>query len=520
MTASIGAHLPAVTSRWRNLPAHGVVGVALSELADSSREVEAVVAHLPSVDDVEHMLVGAAAFFPTASDSAIECSVTSALGRAFVMLARRRPKRIGDDQPTSVVTIADFGPRLGLVPHTAPLGRIIANPQGRSVYGGLDHDEFLLELEPGTEQNWPPGAFDVGPAVAIAAGLAGEKRRPLWFVNGPSAPPGPGLRAPAGPFLRFGVSGLDNVDERFAFGESLVRRCADPEVGIGVWVPDDYGDGRIADYWHQLFGATSAAASPLSPTARQRAITLVGPARPGMTALMVNWIRRKAPTRPIHGLFMSSFADLAVVNVLTVASPAVAGADVVAFDPRPAQQVLVSLYGAPPDRGIELDDDRLAVNDFPPPTHDPSDDAGRSTLWLTWRIPHPSPVPLLLPAARWALETTLGAVDLGLRIDYLVSREESDRLVVGRAKVSVATPSLSGRDGSLSKTVDAIERRWRDRVAAIVDLPRLSLRVAWRDELALRTTSGLHGAGATPPLTHVPIVRRRSEVGGKHVLGE
>lgn len=219
-----------------------------------------------------------------------------------------------------------------------------------------------------------------------------------------------------------------------------------------------------------------------------------------MTARLVNWINgtvdrpnSPTPTRPVHGLFMSSFADLAIVNALTT-TPELTKTPNEGIDDLPAHEVLTSLYGASPDVSESapvLTDDRLLVTDMAP--NPEVFDTHRQTLWLTWKVPHPRPLSFLLPAARWAFGSVLGPGH-DLVVDYLVMRAADHRQVAGRAKVSIAPRTLSPREsGALVREVDLIEQRWRERVEVTVELSRFDLRVAWRESW-VQTSTDLHGA--------------------------
>lgn len=475
--------------RWRSLPSEAVVAIALSELAGAGREVVGLIAHLPRSSEVEPILTRARELLPDDGSGAIECNVTSAYDHAFVTLTRRRQERASTRIDCPIVSIQEAAPHGGTAPSDLSAARLTASPDHRSVYRGLNHDEFLLQLRSDASTG-ASACDDVGPAISLAASHTHHKRRPLWFVNGPAAPPSEGLRAPTGPFLRFAVTRLDSHEDPLTFAEELIDACA--AAHLGLWVPDDRSGVGRQDYWRQILDTDRA--PPPVPPERTRAITLVGPARPGMTALMVDWIGRDRttgrPIRPILGLFMASFAGLAMINVLTTVVPERPIAGVNVF--RPAHDVMTDLYGPCPGDDLVLDDDRIHVSDFAESFT--ATGAERAALWLTWSIGDPAPLEHLLPAATWAFQSALRRQDVDVRIDYLVCREESRPIVAGRAKVSVPRALLPDDPAELAETVDRIEQRWRDRIRTTAGWSRGTVRVAWRESWVRRTT-GLHGDG-------------------------
>jgi hypothetical protein len=500
--------------RWGDLPARRVVAIALAQLERQGSAVAGLVGHTARARDVEALLCDPPWPRQDQPDAdAPECVGVTVHDTGFFFAAHPAPDRsIGDSPGVRLAPALARSPVAGQGTGLVHLADLTAPCVPRSVYGGLAHDEYLLSVAVGGGAS---EVADFAGLAALAAGMAATGETPLWFMHGPAAPPGRrgDLRAPSGPVLRWAVSmPSTQARTRIEFGHRLVAKCAD-RPSYGMWLPQRFGGSRDYDLWQEVLTPMAVQRTlDVRPRAR-RALTVVGPARYGLTSRVVEWVSGASADDPsthrdaILGVYLTSFADLAIVNLALAVDPSDPTLGSASAGEETAEQTLRRLYpGVPKAAGRPLDDCRAFVNDLPGPYA--PDVTDRGALWISWRTPgRRTALATLIAGVRLAVDRALASWDdLDLRIDYLISRRSARGALVGRAKLSLLKEPLlaaarrltvthDGNGGgavSWSLAADTIERAWREHALAAFDTPWVDVRVVWRESW-ISSSSDLHG---------------------------
>ena len=495
---------------WRELTHDGVVAAALREVEVQESSLDGVVVHAPAIDADR---VAADSIDETV---AAACRQLSALRSEPVTALEFFAVQMDGGNSAVVVGHRDGAPGAGLrspgvtaLTNEVPVADRVLSPATRStffsaarpwdsIYDGRSSEEFCLEL-PGLDATCGGAGrgaqINFAAVVRDVASLTRDRRLALWFVHAPAMPPGARdtVRRMNRSCVRVGVSLPSQLRERTSFAAELATGLA--ELGVGLYMRQPPEGGSRLDYWARITSASAAterARDNLSSWVDDNAsrLTAIGPARPGVTAHIVESIERCGYT--LQGLSMTSLQGLAIVHL--VAGRPGAGPERALMAPSVHRCPIDRALGLQPHSGgcptedyqVVVSADHLTV-----PVG-----AGASGVWLVWSIdPDDHALVASLGRARAALESASASHRIGgpISFEYLIGRVSPQGRLRCRARVAIgpgaASPPTTGEMGQFCSDV---ERFWRREMLSQLSGRPFELEVVWRESWIGRSSS-LHG---------------------------